>query len=205
MKRILILPALAIGLLAHSPLSAQDTTPPQRPENATGLCRDGSYTTEAARNSACKGHHGVRQWFPATPAPEPPPAPAAASAPPAAANPPVSQAAPSKTTQAREQSLSAAKAAADAASDSLATRSIAGPSSQANASAPNTATRRRMARKKPAPGGGLGLVWLNPASNTYHCPGTAYYGRTRTGSYMSEDDAKARGAHIVSGESCPAQ
>ena len=54
----------------------------------------------------------------------------------------------------------------------------------------------------PAPGGGPGLVWVNSASNVYHCPGTKYYGTTKAGKYLSEADAKAAGAHADHGKAC---
>jgi hypothetical protein len=53
-----------------------------------------------------------------------------------------------------------------------------------------------------APGGGPGMVWLNTDSNVYHCPGTQYYGKTKQGAYMSEADAKAKGAHADRNHPC---
>jgi hypothetical protein len=54
----------------------------------------------------------------------------------------------------------------------------------------------------PAPGGSADKVWLNTASNVYHCPGTKYYGTTKAGAYMTETEAKAKGAHADHGKPC---
>jgi len=54
----------------------------------------------------------------------------------------------------------------------------------------------------PAPGRGADKVWLNTASNVYHCPGTRYYGTTKAGAYMTEAEAKAKGARPDHGKPC---
>ena len=53
-----------------------------------------------------------------------------------------------------------------------------------------------------AAGGGAGKVWVNSKSKTYHCEGTAYYGKTKEGSYMTEAEAKAAGNHADHGKAC---
>ena len=53
-----------------------------------------------------------------------------------------------------------------------------------------------------APGGGDGKVWVNMKSKTYHCQGTEHYGKTKAGEYMTEADAKAKGAHANHGKAC---
>jgi hypothetical protein len=91
----------------------------------------------------------------------------------------------------------ATAAPAPAASAPAAHATPAAPAAPAAPAKPKTATSTT-----PAPGGGPGLVWLNTSTKVYHCPGTKYYGTTKAGAYMTEADAKAKGAHPDAGKPC---
>ena len=45
-----------------------------------------------------------------------------------------------------------------------------------------------------------GQVWVN--GKVYHCPGSRYFGKTKTGQYMSEEAAIAAGAHASHNKAC---
>jgi hypothetical protein len=78
----------------------------------------------------------------------------------------------------------------------------AAPMTAAPAAAAPKAAAKAAAITTPAAGGGAGKVWLNAKSNTYHCMGTKYYGKTKEGAYMTEAEAKAKGAHADHGKAC---
>jgi hypothetical protein len=146
--------SVVLSVLSSGIAAAQ--APAAAPAGATGLCRDGTYWTNATKKGACSGHKGVQTWYGASGTSAPPAAPAAAATPAAPAAAPAA-AAPKET------------------SKPIAT---------------------------PAAGGGPGLVWVNTNSNVYHCPSDPYYGKTKSGAYMSEGDAIAKGAHADHGKAC---
>jgi hypothetical protein len=152
MKMTIRLMAVAAGLLAAQVAGAQ------APAGATGICKDGTYSTAASKQGACRGHQGVKEWYAAAPA--------------AAATP--------------------------AASTPAASTPAAAPAAPAKAATIHAST----ASMPQAAGGGPGLVWLNTGTNVYHCSGTQFYGKTKAGAYMSEADAKAKGAHADHNKPC---
>src|ERR1700679_4225449 len=91
MKIAIRLMAVATGLLAAQIAVAQ------APAGSTGQCKDGTYSTAASKQGACRGHEGVKEWYAAaapaaaaapTPAPAAPKNAAAAPAAPAGPKPP---------------------------------------------------------------------------------------------------------------------
>ena len=49
------------------------------------------------------------------------------------------------------------------------------------------------ATNPPASGGGHGQVWVNTETRVYHREGSRFYGTTRKGKYMTEQDATQAG------------
>ena len=45
-------------------------------------------------------------------------------------------------------------------------------------------------------------VWVNTASQVYHCPGARHDGTTRVGVYLTQDEAQALGHRPASGRTC---
>jgi hypothetical protein len=174
MKALFISAAVAAALLTSAASFAQ--APAAAPAGSTGLCKDGSYSSNATKKGACAGHKGVKEWYTAAAA-----APAAAAAATPAAAP--AAAAPA----------AAAKPATPVAP--VATAKPAAPTAMAP-------TKPAAAATAPAAGANPGDVWVNTSSKVYHCAGSKYYGKTKAGSYMTEAAAKAAGNHADHGKAC---
>jgi hypothetical protein len=162
----------------------------QAPAGSTGECKDGTYTTNATKRGACSGHKGVKEWYGSKNAAQEEKAPKAA-----------------RTTKAEKAAAGKAAAEPNASSKSTPAPGAAGAASTTSA-APSTpmasskASNSSAMRTTSAAGGGAGKVWVNSSSNVYHCMNDQWYGKTKQGEYMSEADAKAKGAHAAHGKAC---
>jgi hypothetical protein len=151
--------------------------PADAPAGTNGICKDGSYSQAAQKKGACRGHQGVREWYGAS----------GSSSSGGASGSTGAAAAPAP-----------AVAPAPAAAPTAAAPAAAASNGGSNSKKPPAFTPPANA----APGGGPGMVWVNSSSNVYHCPGDRWYGKTEHGEYMSEADAKSKGARPDHGKAC---
>jgi hypothetical protein len=145
----------------------------QAPAGSTGLCKDGTYTTAAKRHGSCNEHGGLKAWF----------------------GTPIPQAAPLSPQVSAPTPLPPAGAA----------RGTATPAPSQTATVPQTPTpapsSAESPRRVPAQADSV-RVWVNLSSSVYHCPGSEWYGKTKSGKYMSQADAVAMGARPAYNKPC---
>jgi hypothetical protein len=61
----------------------------------------------------------------------------------------------------------------------------------ASTPAPSSSSRETSATQAPAPGSGM--VWVNTKTKVYHKEGDPFYGKTKQGKYMTEQEAQQAG------------
>jgi len=179
---------VVVGVMA-AVAAAHAQAPAGAPAGANGICKDGTYSMSSSKSGACRGHKGVQSWYAA-------PAANATTKTSAMPVPSPMALAPSKPAPTPAASVPVRPASVPPAMANVATPTTA--ANPARRLGPSGAAATRMA----APGGGPGLVWLNTESKVYHCNSDSFYGKTKMGSYMSEADAKAKGAHGAHGGVC---
>jgi hypothetical protein len=108
-----------------------------------------------------------------------------------------STAAASGSTKKKSKKASAASAA-DSGSTPVAASAPSAPAA-ASASTRSSKSSQSAASSQPPPPAGSGMVWVNTDSKVYHRQGDRWYGKTKSGKYMSESDAIRAGYHL-SGE-----
>lgn len=182
---------------------------------ATGLCKDGTSYTGASKKGACKGHKGIKEWFA-----DSTPAAKESAATETTKNNTVT---PQKTVSA--DSTGATGLCKDGTYYTGATKQGAcrghkgikewyadtAPAAKEHSTTPAEAKTNPPPAEKPAnstaaaapaAGGGAGKVWVNDDSKLYHCPGSQFYGKTKSGAYMTESEALATGNNPAYGKSC---
>jgi hypothetical protein len=145
----------------------------QAPAGSTGLCKDGTYTTAAKKHGACSDHGGVKAWF-GTPIPQ-----AAAPAPAVSAPAPL------------QSPVAATGTATVAPSQTAALPQASAPPPSSGVSSTQGQTPADSIK-----------VWVNLSSKVYHCPSSAWYGKTTSGKYMSQAEAIAMGARPAYSKPC---
>jgi hypothetical protein len=143
-----------------------------RPADATGECKDGSFTTSPSKAGACSGHKGVKNWYGAD----------------------------TKGTKESKSSTTTMGGATTSAAPNVPSARPSSSNASSTMSAPSAGSSR--SASTPAAGGGAGQVWVNTDSKVYHCQKDSLYGKTKQGEYMSESQAKAMGARPSRGKEC---
>jgi len=115
-----------------------------------------------------------------------------------AASAPTQPAAASKKTKSTKSTP--ASSASDASTSQPAPAAAAAPAAQP---APKPAKATAPSSSASAGTPGPGQVWVNLDSGVYHYPNSRYYGKTKSGKYLSEADAMKAGYHAAKDEKKP--
>jgi hypothetical protein len=193
------------------------------PSGATGQCKDGTYTTATTKSGACSGHQGLKAWY-STANSGSKSSSKDVSKSDDVVNPHSNATMSDQRAKAinkksgnevvatpNDDGKTVAGPAANGSANTGASTAAAG-SASANGSASGSSSHSHntakgssstsVAGKAAAPGGGPDRVWLNSDTKVYHCYGTQWYGKTKNGKYVSEQEAVSAGAKPDHGKAC---
>ncbi|UWZ86725.1 DUF3761 domain-containing protein [Occallatibacter riparius] len=192
------------GQGAQAGASGQAAGTSAKPGDATGQCKDGTYTTNPNKKKACAQHQGVKDWYQTVGGATDPDIKGAGTG---------SQSKTAKQTSKSDETVNPrdnstmSNQRKDAINKKSPNAVVATPDDNgktvvgagANGSG---AVAGSGSGRKAAPGGGPGMVWVNTDSSVYHCYGSKNYGKTKNGKYESEQDAVNSGAKPAMGKGC---
>jgi len=161
------------------------TAAAEKPANATGECKDGTYTDAASKSGACSGHKGVKTWYGAKEEKS------------SGSSSSMGASKTSKEMGGSSSSMGSSHSSMGTSGSSMGSSSSSSMGSSSSSKGGSTASS-----KSAAAGGGNGKVWVNTDSKVYHCESDALYGKTKQGEYMTESQAKASGARAARGKEC---
>lgn len=204
MNRNILKAAFAVLLAGSISAIAQGAGTGQKPADATGLCKDGTYATNPNKAQACAAHKGVKTWYQTVGGQDDPSLKGGSGTQKSSSRQVMNS---DSTVNPHSNGAAVSPQRADAinkksGNDVVATpnsdgKTMAGPAARGAAGKSSAG-----ANKAAAPGGGPGLVWVNSESKTYHCYGSQYYGKTKNGKYVTEQEAKQAGDRPSGGKSC---
>ena len=102
------------------------------------------------------------------------------------------------TTEASSMKKKSRKSTAASTTEAAATQPAAAAAAPAPASVPKASSNTASRTPPPA---GSGMVWVNTDTKVYHREGDRWYGKTKSGKYMTESDAIKAGYHLSGGKS----